>query len=272
MLEKTVSSAFRVYGQGKASFSLATATPGELGLLEALMAKFSNHADARLVWVNAAAGQALALLQAGDVDMAMVHAPTQVETALAEGWAAKAVVIGANEFYLVGPKADPAAVAGAASITEAFQRIGRAGHLFVSRADQSGTHLKEREIWQIAGLQPEGAWYIKAKNFMAAALARAEEQGAYYLCDSSTWIVARENTPRLSVLFRGDEALVNIYHALIAPEGSSAGHAVAGQFFDFVTSPAGQSVIRSFGRERHGEALYLDAAAVRSCELTEKHG
>lgn len=272
MLKKTVSSAFTIYGQGKVSFSLATATPGELGLLEALMAEFSSRADARIVWINAAAGQALSLLHAGDVDMAMVHAPAQVETALAEGWAAKAVVIGANEFYLVGPKSDPAAVAGAESIAAAFQRIGRVGCPFVSRADQSGTHLKECQIWKMANLEPGGGWYIKAKDFMAAALARAEALGAYYLCDSSTWIVAKENAPRLSVLFRGDKALVNIYHAMIAPDGSSAGRAIAGRFFDFVASPTGQSVIRSFGRERHGEALYLDAATVRSRELTRRNG
>jgi tungstate transport system substrate-binding protein len=251
------------YGSGKSRFSLATGSPGELGLLKLLGEEFARRADAQMVWVKAGTGASLKLLQEQKVDMAMVHAPTQVDKALKDGWAAGKTLIGSNEFYIVGPKSDPAGIAQATSAADAYQRVAKAGARFVSRGDNSGTHQKEMQIWQKAGVQPSGAWYIVTKDFMTASLKRANAEGAYFMSDSSTWIMEKNVAPDLVILYRGDKFLVNTYHALTSPPGATPGQDTAQKFISFVASPDGQKIIAGYGRDRFGEGLYNDEAYAR---------
>jgi tungstate transport system substrate-binding protein len=251
------------YGSGKNRFLLATGSPGELGLLKLLAEEFARQADAQMAWVKAGTGASLKLLQEKKVDMVMVHAPAQVDKALKEGWGAGKTLIGSNEFYIVGPKADPAKVAKAGSAADAYQRIAKAGAPFVSRGDNSGTHQKEMQVWQKAGVQPAGTWYIVTKDFMTASLKRANAEKAYFMSDSSTWIMEKGVAPDLAILYRGDKFLVNTYHALTAPPGATAGRDTAEKFVAFVASPAGQKIIADYGRERFGEGLYNDEAYAR---------
>ena len=251
------------YGSGKNVFSLATGSPGELGLLKLLAEEFARRADAQMVWLKAGTGQSLKLLQEKKVDMAMVHAPAQVDKALKDGWATGKTLIGSNEFYIVGPKDDPAGIGRAASAADAYQRIAKAGTRFVSRGDNSGTHQKEMQIWQKSGIQPAGVWYIVTKDFMTASLRRANAEGAYFMSDSSTWIMEKSVAPDLVILYRGDKFLVNTYHALTAPPGATPGQDTAQKFVAFVASPDGQKIIATYGRERFGEALYNDEAYAR---------
>lgn len=134
------------YGNGINRFALATGSPGELGLLKLLAEEFGRRADAQMLWVKAGTGQSLKLLQARKVDMAMVHAPAQVDQAVKDGWATGKTLIGSNEFYIVGPKGDPAAIAQASNAADAYRRIAALGARFVSRGDNSGTHQKEMQI------------------------------------------------------------------------------------------------------------------------------
>ncbi len=251
------------YGMGQHAFSLATGSPGELGLLKVLAEEFARRADARMIWVKAGTGASLKLLQEQKVDMAMVHAPAQVEKALQDGWATGKILIGSNEFYIVGPKGDPAGIAKAGNAADAYRRIAEAKARFVSRGDNSGTHQKEMQIWQKAGLQPSGDWYIVTKEFMTASLKRANAEGAYFMSDSSTWIMEKQVAPDLVILYRGDKFLVNTYHALVAPKGSTSGRDTAEGFISFVASPDGQRIIADYGRDHFGEALYNDAAYAR---------
>lgn len=248
------------YGTGRNRFALATGSPGELGLLKELAEEFSRRADAQMVWVKAGTGASLKLLQQGKVDMAMVHAPAQVEKALKEGWGVGKTLIGSNEFYIVGPKSDPAGIVRATSAADAYRRIAEAKARFVSRGDNSGTHQKELQIWQKAGLQPGGDWYIVTKDFMTASLKRANAESAYFMSDSSTWIMEKGVAPDLAILYRGDKFLVNTYHALTAPPGATPGRDTAERFIAFVASGEGQKIIAEYGRLRFGEGLYNDAA------------
>jgi len=251
------------YGLGRNAFRLATGSPGELGLLKLLAEEFSRRADAQMVWVKAGTGASLKLLQDKKVDMAMVHAPAQVDKALKDGWAVGKTLIGSNEFYIVGPKSDPAGVAQATSAADAYQRVAKAGTRFVSRGDNSGTHQKEMHIWQKAGIQPAGVWYIVTRDFMTASLKRANAEGAYFMSDSSTWIMEKGVAPDLVILYKGDKFLVNTYHALTTPPGATPGRDTAEKFVGFVASPAGQKIIASYGRDRFGEGLYNDEAYAR---------
>ena len=250
------------YGGGAHRFSLATGSPGELGLLKLLAETFASRADAQMVWHKAGTGQSMKLLKEKKVDMVMVHAPGQEETAVAEGWATQRTLIGSNEFYIVGPAADPARIAEAKGAADAYRRIAAAQAKFVSRGDNSGTHQKEMSVWKSASIVPEGAWYIVTRDFMTASLKRANAEGGYFMTDSSTWVAAKKDVPQLKVLFRGDKSLVNTYSAMLAT-GGTPGEATARRFIEFVASAEGQRIIRDYGRERYDEPLYNDAEYAR---------
>ncbi|MHC1702016.1 MAG: substrate-binding domain-containing protein [Humidesulfovibrio sp.] len=254
------------YGPGPNVFSLATGSPGELGLLKVLGEAFGAKEKARLNWVKAGSGESLDLLKAKDVDMIMVHAPKAEKAALAEGWATGHALIGSNEFYIVGPKKDPAQIAKAKSAADAYARIAAAKAKFFSRGDNSGTHKKELSIWKAADLTPAGDWYIIAKGFMKDALLRADAEQGYFMTDSSTWAAVQKDVKGLGILFRGDKVLINTYHTLRQPDGATPGAALAAKFIEFVGSPAGQKLIGAFGKAEHGEALYNDAAYAKQYE------
>jgi len=254
------------YGPGPRTFSLATGSPGELGLLRQLGEAYCAKAGCRLDWVKAGSGQSLDMLKAGEVDMIMVHAPAAEKKALAEGWAGCSRLIGSNEFFIVGPAADPAGIAKAASAADAYARIAASKAKFFSRGDNSGTHKKEMDTWKDAGMEPAGEWYIVTKDFMTATLARANNEGGYFMTDSSTWAAEKKSMPRLTVLFSGDKKLVNTYHALCGQTGGKPASQPAAGFIDFVASPEGQGIIGAFGRDQYGEGLYNDAAYAKKYE------
>ena len=247
------------YGQGSKSFRLATGSPGELGLLQQLGEAFDKKEGARLVWIKAGSGASLNLLKTQQVDMIMVHAPDGVNKAIAEGWATGRTLIGSNEFYIVGRKADAAKIKSAASGADAYSKIAKAQANFISRGDKSGTHQKEMDIWKKAGITPEGNWYIVTNDFMTASLKRANADKAYFMTDSSTWVAEKNVAPDLQILYRGDPYLVNTYDALVAPVGATENRDIAAKFIQFVASDEGQAIIRNYGKTQYKEALYNDA-------------
>lgn len=248
-----------IYGSTGARFSLATGSPGELGLVKALAAAFNQEKNASLCWVKAGSGDSLKMLKEKQVDMIMVHAPAAEKKAIEDGWAIKRALIGSNEFYIVGPPEDPAGIAKAKTAAEAYRKIAELASPFLTRADNSGTHKKELDIWKASGIEPSGNWYVVSKGFMLDTLKKADELGGYFMTDSSTWTEANRSLKRLKILFRGDPVMINTYHTLCQPAGATAGQAVASEFIDFVASNKGQQVIRDFGKDRFGEGLYNDA-------------
>jgi len=257
-----------VYGAGPDKFTLATGSPGELGLLKALAAGFDQAMAGKIAlqWIKAGSGKSLQLLKDKKVDLIMVHAPAAEKQAVQEGWARDRTLIGSNEFFIVGPASDPAKIAQAKSALDAYRRIATAKAKFFSRGDNSGTHKKELHLWKEAGIQPAGAWYIVTKDFMSATLKRADQEKGYFMVDSSTWVAENQAAPNLKVLYRGDKLLVNTYHALAQPDGATPGAALAAEFITFVASPQGQQIIKDYGKDRYGEGLYNDAAYARQYE------
>jgi tungstate transport system substrate-binding protein len=249
-----------LYGSGPNHFSLATGSPGELGLLKVLAEEFEKNDNTSMCWRKNGSGASLKLLKAKAVDMVMVHAPAAEKQAVAEGWATQRTLIGSNEFYIVGPRDDPAGIASAESAADAYAKIAAAKALFYSRGDNSGTHKKELAVWQKAGIEPAGDWYRVSGTFMMATLKMANENGGYFMTDSSTWVAAKKKMTDLAILFRGDRFLINTYHALCLPEGATPGQPFAAEFIDFVASDHGQRIIRDYGAAEHGEGLYNDAA------------
>ena len=259
MAQSNPTSPEAIYGKGAKSFTLATGSPGELGLLQALGEAFDKKEGARLVWIKAGSGASLKLLKNAQVDMIMVHAPDAVNKAIAEGWAVNRTLIGSNEFYIVGPKNDPASIKIASSGADAYLKIANAQSKFISRGDNSGTHQKEMDIWKKTGITPNGSWYIVTNDFMTASLKKANAEDAYFMTDSSTWVAEKDIAPNLQILYRGDPFLVNTYDALAAPVGATANRDIAVKFIQFVSSNEGQKIIRDYGKSKHREPLYNDA-------------
>jgi tungstate transport system substrate-binding protein len=255
-----------LYGDSGQRFSLATGSPGELGLLKVLADDFNKTNGTALCWKKAGSGASLKLLKEKKVDMVMVHAPAAEKQAVQEGWAIKRTLIGSNEFYIVGPKDDPAGISKAKSAAEAYEKIAKTGAKFFSRGDNSGTHKKEMAAWKNAGIAPSGEWYIVTKTFMMATLKRANAEEGYFMTDSSTWVAARKEMTNLAILFRGDPFLINTYHALCQPKDAMPGQKLASEFIDFVASEKGQKIIRDYGADKYGEGLYNDAAYAKQYE------
>lgn len=244
-----------IYGKGKKELKLATGSPGELGLLEALANAFDKKYSSKICWYKAGSGETLEMLKNKEIDIALVHAPVAEKEALKEGWAKNRTLIGSNEFYILGPKDDPAGIKNAKSAKEAYEKIAQKQALFYTRADDSGTHKKELSIWKSAGIEPKGAWYVANKDFMLATLKKADDTKGYFMSDSSTYKLAKKELKNLKLLFSKDKVLINTYVAMTKPDPSK----LALEFVNFISSKEGQKIIADYGKDKYKESLYEDA-------------
>jgi tungstate transport system substrate-binding protein len=254
------------YGNGKISITLATGTPGSLGLVKSLAEPFCNKNNCRINWINMGRGESLEALKSGKADIIMVHAPEAEKKAVSEGWASNRRLIGGNEFFILGPASDPAGIKALRSVTEAYRRIAEKGALFFTRNDNSGTHKNEMMIWEMAGIKPSGSWYVATNTFMEPTLKRADDENGYFMTDSSTYFAIKQGVKNLEILLRGDPVLINVYHIMSVPVGKRTGdifRLIIG-FIGFVKSDEGQRIIREFGMPEYGVPLYIDAKQVGS--------
>lgn len=182
------------------------------GLADVLLPEIARDLDLEVQLLVVGTGQALRLGRAGDVDAILVHSKAAEETFVAEGFAPHRREIMYNDFVLIGPAEDPAAVARAGTVSEALMAIAATGAQFVSRGDDSGTHKTELKLWAAAGFDPAtfGAQYKAVGAGMGAALNTASGLGAYVLADRASWLNFR-NKDGLALLFAGDPALFNQY-------------------------------------------------------------
>jgi tungstate transport system substrate-binding protein len=253
-----------VYGRGGPAITAATGSPGELGLLKSLAESFCKKTPCRIRWRKMGSGKALEALKKKRADVVMVHAPAAEKKAVAEGWACMRTLLGGNEFFIVGPRSDPAGIHAAETAADAYTRIAKKRARFFSRGDGSGTHKREMKIWGMAGITPKGEWYIVTHEFMGRTLRRADREEGYFMTDSSTFVVNRAVLRNLVVLFKGDSVLVNVYHGLIAcPGGSDSSHDLSRMFLKFMASDKGQKIFREYGKKEYGIPLYNDAERAR---------
>jgi tungstate transport system substrate-binding protein len=180
---------------------------------------------------------------------------------VAEGYAPFRKDVMYNDFVIVGPANDPAGVRGMTNAADAFKKIAESQSTFVSRGDNSGTHMKEMAIWQAAGVEPAGDWYQSAGQGMGAVLTMTDEQQAYTLSDRSTYL-SRKDGLDLEILVEGDPILFNQYGVL--PIAQDEAHqdrfAAAMAFVDWITSPETQKLIAEFGKDKYGQQLFYPNA------------
>jgi tungstate transport system substrate-binding protein len=163
-----------------------------------------------------------------------------------------------NDFVILGPVGDPAGVRGLAGAAEAFQKLAQAQATFVSRGDDSGTHTKEKAIWQAAEIEPAGAWYVSAGQGMGAVLTMADEQQAYTLSDRATYLARTLQGIDRAILVEGDPMLFNPYGVIaVNPDkGSHIKADLANEFIDWLISVPTQERIAQFGMDDFGSSLF----------------
>ena len=236
----------------------AGTTAYDTGLLDAILPDFEHKTGITVRVLAVGTGQAFALGQAGDADVLLVHSRAHEDQFVADGFATGRYDVMANDFVIVGPADDPAGIRGATSAADALGRIAAAQSSFVSRGDESGTDLREQELWQQIGVQPAGDWYESAGQGMGDVLSMSDERQAYTLSDRGTFIVRKAAGLDLEILFEGDPMLDNPYGVLpVTPdktEDINYGAAIA--FVNWITSPETQALIGQFGVEEYGEPLF----------------
>lgn len=242
-------------------FLASTTSTYDSGLFEVLLPAFHQaHPEYRVRVAAVGSGQALALARRGDADVLLVHSPRAEEEFMADGHGESRQRVMFNDFVIVGPGDDPAAVRGLSDAASALARIAGAGALFISRGDNSGTHNKERELWSAAGMEPRGDWYLEVGQGMGGVLMIASELAAYTLTDRGTYLSFAERL-RLAVLVEGDPALRNQYSVILVRGAANFDGARA--FTDWITSPEAQMLIGQFGVEPFGRALFAPNAEPR---------
>jgi tungstate transport system substrate-binding protein len=237
---------------------LATTTSvQDTGLLDVIVPIFEKQSGSRVKAVAVGTGQALALAGKGEADVVLAHAPDAEKKYVAEGSLVNRRLVMHNYFLLAGPATDPAKVKGTSKAVEALKRIAEAKAIFVSRGDDSGTHKLEKKLWEQAGIKPGGAWYLEAGQGMGRTLSIAGEKQAYVIADRATYL-AFQKTTGLATLLEGDPAFLNVYHVMeVTPEKSSKVNAAGGKAFaDFLLSATAQDLLKTFGVDKYGEALF----------------
>jgi len=238
------------------SVLLATTTSTrDSGLLDYLLSHFLEDEGISVRYVAVGTGQALDAGRRGDADVVLVHAPVAELAFMAEGHGLCRSPVMRNEFVVVGPTSDPAGVRGLTNATEAFRRIYGSESLFISRGDNSGTHIMERQIWSWVGIQPTASrdpWYKESGQGMGPTLIMASELGAYTLADDGTFFV-RASSLALEIVVSSDPPLQNPYSVIPANPSRHPGVFLAGAvaFAKWIVSERGQSLIASYTVDGH---------------------
>jgi tungstate transport system substrate-binding protein len=240
----------------------STTSTQNSGLYDAILPEFTAAAGIEVRVVAVGTGQAIKNAQNCDGDVLLVHARPAEEKFVAEGYGVARTDLMYNDFVIVGPADDPAAIAGSGDAGAALTAIRDAGAPFASRGDDSGTHKKELALWQAAGIDPaaeSGGWYRETGSGMGATLNIAVGMGAYALTDRATWI-AFGNKGDHKILAEGDPALFNQYGViLVNPERCPNVKAEEGQaFIDWLLSDDGQAAIAAYRRD--GQQLFFPNA------------
>jgi len=253
-----------ISGAQSSNFILLASTIGPIdsGIVDRLENEFEKDSGIRVRHVGAGTGAALEIAKKGNVDLVMVHAKSLEEKFVQEGFGTERIALMYNDFVIVGPASDPAGIRGMTSAKEALQRISEKGTVFVTRGDKSGTHVAEIELWQKAGIKPQGSWYYtceKGAEGNVPTLRHTDKMQAYTFIDRAT-VLSMKDQIKLVVLVEKDEDLLNFISLIpVNPQKfPKVNHEDALLFVKWLTSPEkGQKIVEDFGRDKYGSPLFF---------------
>ena len=253
---------FSIEAQQRFITVASTTSTEQSGLFRHLLPLFEKNTGIQARVVALGTGQSLDMGRRGDADVVFVHAKPLEEKFVAEGYGVRRFEVMYNDFVLVGPKADPAKIAGGRDIVAALQKIRATQAPFASRGDRSGTHFAELELWKAAGIdiaKDKGPWYRDTGSGMGPTLNTASGMNAYALTDRGTWL-SFKNRGELAIAVESDQRLFNQYGViLVNPAKHPHVKAALGQaFVDWLISPQGQQAIAAY--KIGGEQLFFPNA------------
>jgi len=242
----------------RAPIVLATTTSTQdSGLLDELIPRFESRSGWTVKTIAVGSGKALALAERGEADLVLAHAGKAEREFMDRGGGTVRWRLMYNDVVLLGPPADPAGIRRTGSVIEALRLVAGRSAAFVSRGDESGTHLLEQSLWEQSGVDP-GAALIETGQGMGATLRIASERSAYTIADRATYL-AQKGTLDLEVLHEGDPVLRNVYHVILVdprrgPRVNSEGARVLARY---LFSREAIDTIEGFGRDRFGQPLFV---------------
>ncbi len=242
--------------QAQDRLRMATTTSTDnSGLLKILHPPFEAQYGIKVDVIAVGTGKALRLGSQGDVDLVFVHAPQAEQKFVASGAGVERLPVMHNDFVILGPEGDYAGIAYLDDASKALKRIAETQEVFISRGDDSGTHKKELALWQAAGREPGGDWYLAVGQGMGAVLTIADDKQAYTLADRGTYLAYRDKMS-LKVLLEGDPDLHNPYHVIMVnpAQHPHVNQKAARAYMAFIRGAQGQSLIRDY--RINGEPLF----------------
>ena len=247
---------------GKFVLLASTIGPIDAGIVGALEEGFEKDTGIRVRHVGAGTGAALKMAEGGQFDLVLAHAKALEEKFVQGGFGTKRIPLMYNDFVIVGPAADPAGIKGMKTAAGALRAILEKGVPFISRGDQSGTHVAEMDLWAKAGIKPAGSWYTvyeKGASGNVPTLRYTNEKKAYTVIDRATYLDLKKEI-QLAILVENDEAMLNFMSVIpVNPAKFPRLNAEATmQFVQWLTAPdKGQAVIRDFGKDQYGAPLFF---------------
>lgn len=245
-------------GADKELILATTTSVNDSGLMDYLKPVFEKDTGLTLKIISQGTGQAIKTGQDGNADVLLIHDKASEEKFVAEGYGLERIELAYNYFVVVGPQNDPAGISGQKlSAAEAFKKIAESQSPFVSRGDDSGTHKKELRIWNDAGIEPSGDWYISAGKGMGDVLAMASEKKAYALTDKATYLSMKDKLELMIVVEEAPD-LLNQYTVIAVNPDMHKGINKKGaeKFIKWITSDKALKMIDEFGKDKYGESLF----------------
>ncbi|MDR2570316.1 MAG: extracellular solute-binding protein [Oscillospiraceae bacterium] len=240
------------------TITLATTTStDDSGLLDFILPVFTEETGWEVQVISVGTGAALQLGRDGEADVLLVHARAQEDQFVSDGYAEERFDVMYNDFIIVGP--NNGAIVHNTNIEQTFTDILKQNLPFLSRGDESGTHIRELQIWETLGIDPEdNTGYIESGQGMGATLGMTTEMEAYTLTDRATWL-AYADTGNLVIVCEGNPLLLNPYGVMVVattkkPIGAKA-------FVDWIISSQAQQLISIFGIEDYGQPLFFPDAS-----------
>ena len=244
--------------QEKSILVASTTSTEDSGLFGFILPLFKQKSGIDVKVVAHGTGQALDMGRRGEADVVLTHAREAEEKFVAEGFGVKRYSVMYNDFVIIGPKSDPARIKGSRHVIFALQAIKANGAPFLSRGDNSGTHIAEINLWHAAGIdigKEAGSWYRSTGQGMGATLQAAAASEAYVMSDRGTWVSLKDKSD-LVIAVQGDKLLFNQYGVMLVNPAKypQVKKELGQQFIDWLISHEGQKAIVDY--KINGEQIF----------------